>query len=168
MNKVELKAELDRIGLDPNIYSLNGEAAVGRIALSETPDGKWCVYYYFPGKMLHAWPFNSESAACENLLKRLSRVFMTSQKYGQMNKQYLKAELDLERINPRGYALDGSECPDDRYVLSHEPNAQWAVFYSERGNRLELVYFDSEALACEHLLDWVLSIKDRFGSQVLL
>ena len=46
----------------------------------------------------------------------------------------LKAALEKAGIAPRSYSLDG-DMPIEAYVLSHEPDGQWATHYSERGHR---------------------------------
>jgi len=69
----------------------------------------------------------------------------------------LKARLDQAGINKRAYSFDG-DLPDERYVLSQEPNEIWEVYYSERGNKNELRLFFSESDACQFFLD--LLVKD--------
>lgn len=45
----------------------------------------------------------------------------------------------------------GAGNPEDRYAIVQE-EGKWQVFYSERGERLELCAFTSEDDACEYLL----------------
>ena len=72
-----------------------------------------------------------------------------------MTKSELKNILEQALIIPAAYSLDGGN-PNESYVLSHEPNGQWAVYYSERGSRNDLRLFDSESSACEYFLNQVL------------
>lgn len=48
----------------------------------------------------------------------------------------------------------GTGNPEDRYAIIQEGN-KWEVFYSERGDQLELRTFSSEDDACEYLLKLV-------------
>jgi hypothetical protein len=177
MNRVELKEELDRSGIDPDTYSVNDEYKEGCIALSQfslakildflkvRPIEKWNVSYCYQGNMVHRRFFNSESEACEYLLERLIHTLRTKQKYRWMNVNNLKYELDCAGVSPREYGLDGNNFPGDQMVLGEQSNGIWEVFYTERGYRSELVSFKSESAACEHFLDWVLSSKRWLNSE---
>ena len=72
-----------------------------------------------------------------------------------MNKTELKIKLEQVGVYPAAYSLDGG-LPNERYVLSQEPNGQWAVYYSERGQKTGLRSFDSESTACQFFLEHVL------------
>jgi hypothetical protein len=72
-----------------------------------------------------------------------------------MNKIELKNELERAEVNPKAYSLDGG-LPDERYVLSQEPDGRWAVYYSERGQKSGLRYFDNEPTACQYFLEIVI------------
>jgi len=159
MTKVELKAALDQAGVDPNAYSLFGELKDGCITFSQQPNGRWSVFYSYKGTHVNRRSFDSESAACEDLLDRMLHTLAIRRKYGKMNRNDLKAELELEGVEPRWYVLDGSKFPGDQDALSREPDGRWVVYFSERGTRLSLVSFDSESDACEHMLDRVLSSR---------
>ena len=52
---------------------------------------------------------------------------------------------------PGCYRLYGGFGNGECYVLDHTP-AGWEVFYSERGSKVGLRVFDTEAEACSHLL----------------
>ena len=71
-----------------------------------------------------------------------------------MTKTELMAAIRRYGIRPDAYDLDGVGC-SECYVLKHEDGA-WAVFYSERGFRRALRWFDTEAAACEHMLQILL------------
>ncbi len=171
MQRSELKEELDRLGVDPETYSLNDEYREGCIALSQLslekildflkvrPVGKWAVFYCYKGKMAHRRFFASESEACEHLLGRLRRILRTTQKYREMNVGDLQSELEAAGVNPREYAINGDDFPGDQFVIGRDSDGAWEVFYTERGYRSERMSFQSESAACEHFLDWVLSSK---------
>jgi hypothetical protein len=49
----------------------------------------------------------------------------------------------------------GSGNPEDRYSIIQEQES-WKVFYSERGERLDLRFFPTEDEACDYLF-WLLA-----------
>lgn len=169
MQRSELREELDRLGVDPETYSLNDEYREGCIALSQLslekildflkirPVGKWAVFYCYWGAMLHRRFFANESEACEHLLERLTRILRMKQQYREMNVSDLRLELDAAGVNPREYAINGDDFPGDQFVVGRDSDGGWEVFYTERGSRSERINFQSESAACEHFLDWVLS-----------
>ena len=69
-----------------------------------------------------------------------------------MNREHLKEHLTALGVNASAYSLNGG-LPNEQYVLSKEPSGQWAVYYSERGQKTGLSFFDSETAACEFFLD---------------
>jgi len=78
-----------------------------------------------------------------------------------MNRKQLKEKLGSLGVDPHAYSLSGG-LPNEQYVLSEEPNEQWGVYYSERGQKTGLKNFDSESSACYFFLDKItrdLSIK---------
>jgi len=72
-----------------------------------------------------------------------------------MNKTELKTLLQQAGVYPEAYSLDGG-MPNERYVLSQEPDGRWAVYYSERGQKTGLRFFDSESSACQFFLGHVI------------
>ena len=72
-----------------------------------------------------------------------------------MTKLELKSKLDQAGVYPEAYSLDGG-LPNERYVLSQEPNGRREVYYSERGQKSSLRSFDSENAACQFFLNHVL------------
>ena len=72
-----------------------------------------------------------------------------------MTKAELKTKLEQAGVYAEAYSLDGG-LPNERYVLSQEPNGRWDVYYSERGQKSGLRSFDSESAACQFFLDHVL------------
>jgi len=72
-----------------------------------------------------------------------------------MTKTELRTKLDRAGVYAHSYWLDGG-FPNERYVLSQEPNGRWEVYYSERGQKTGLQLFDSESAACEYFLDHLL------------
>jgi len=80
-----------------------------------------------------------------------------------MDRSSLRQFLDLEKINPRSYGLEGpSGLPvqdrEERYFIEHSPSG-WSVYYWERGLRSAEESFGTEDEACQHLLD--LLLRDR-------
>ena len=73
-----------------------------------------------------------------------------------MNKDELKRTLDAEGFNPSVYSLEGG-LPNDRLCLSHE-QGRWCVYYTERGERFDEQWFDSESDACQRLLSELRSL----------
>lgn len=69
-----------------------------------------------------------------------------------MNIEQLKDQLHSLGIAPDAYCLSGG-LPNEKYVLGKEPNGQWGVYYSERGQKNGLRLFDSESSACSYLLE---------------
>lgn len=70
MNKDELKRILDIERFDPRVYSLDGGLPNDRLCLSKE-GGRWCIYYTERGARFDEQWFNSESDACEHLLREL-------------------------------------------------------------------------------------------------
>jgi len=72
-----------------------------------------------------------------------------------MNKNELECQLQQAGVCSAAYSLDGG-LPNERYVLSREPNGRWAVYYSERGQKTGLRDFDSESSACHFFFEYIL------------
>ena len=65
-----------------------------------------------------------------------------------MNKKELAEKLILEGIRTDMYSLKGG-LPNEAYCIDYEYEyGKWVVYYSERGNRNGLKYFDYENDAC--------------------
>ena len=45
MNILELKIELDSLGVNPNLYSLNGDLKSDRVILTNPFDKVWKIFY---------------------------------------------------------------------------------------------------------------------------
>lgn len=69
-----------------------------------------------------------------------------------MNCEQLKQQLASLGVSPQAYFLSGG-LPNEQYVLSQEPNGQWEIYYSERGQKTGLRVFDSESSACNFFLE---------------
>ena len=67
-----------------------------------------------------------------------------------MNKQELKEVLLLNKVPKDLYSLSGG-LPNESYCLEKEKN-RWHVYYSERGIKTSVGYFENEEAACECLL----------------
>jgi hypothetical protein len=72
-----------------------------------------------------------------------------------MTRETLEQILRREGVRQDAYSLEGG-LPDERYCLDHSSQETWTVYYSERGLRTGERRFESEADACEYLLDLIL------------
>jgi hypothetical protein len=71
MNKVELKSKLEKAGVYPGAYSLDGGFPNERYVLSQEAKGCWDVYYSERGQESSLRSFDTESAACQFFLDLL-------------------------------------------------------------------------------------------------
>jgi hypothetical protein len=69
---------------------------------------------------------------------------------GTMNKKVLEDILEREGYRPTCYDLEGQQLPE-RLTLAKQ-DGRWCVYYSEKGLKSDLRFFESEAEACEYLL----------------
>jgi hypothetical protein len=76
---------------------------------------------------------------------------------GPLDRERLAELLARRGVDPSAYSLTGGH-PPECYVLDHR-GYEWVVYYSERGIETGLRSFQSEDLACRHLVD--LLWKDR-------
>ena len=67
-----------------------------------------------------------------------------------MNKQELEEVLLLNKVPKDLYSLSGG-LPNESYCLEKDKN-RWHVYYSERGIKTSVGYFENEEAACECLL----------------
>lgn len=67
-----------------------------------------------------------------------------------MNKQELEEVLWLNKVPKDLYSLSGG-LPNESYGLEKGKN-RWHVYYSERGIKTSVGYFENEEAACECLL----------------
>lgn len=67
-----------------------------------------------------------------------------------MNKQELEEVLLLNKVPKDLYSLSGG-LPNESYCLEKEKN-RWHVYYSERGIKTSVGYFENEEAACECLI----------------
>jgi hypothetical protein len=72
LNRCELREILDREGVDPNAYELQGGHPNEKYTI-EAGVGGWLVYYSERGKRTDEAFFGTEEAACRDLLQRLLR-----------------------------------------------------------------------------------------------
>jgi hypothetical protein len=70
---------------------------------------------------------------------------------GLLDRERLAGWLAKRGVDPAAYSLEGGH-PSERYVLDQRGN-EWVVFYSERGLETGLRSFQTEDLACRHLVD---------------
>jgi len=69
-----------------------------------------------------------------------------------MNKAELKTNLDLIKVDPKNYSLEGELNPDATVLFQNY--AKWEVFYlDERGKRHKEQIFVSENDACQYIYD---------------
>lgn len=67
-----------------------------------------------------------------------------------MNRQELGDALLAAGVNPQNFSVYGG-LPNDAVCMDALPMGRWVVYYSERGSRFDVVEFDTESSACEHL-----------------
>ena len=73
MNRSDLKKVLEKIGIDPRFYSLDGTLLPDRIVLYIS-SSSWIVFYFDErGNRNNELEFNSESKACEHILDLFKR-----------------------------------------------------------------------------------------------
>lgn len=72
-----------------------------------------------------------------------------------MTRDQLRHRLADAGVRPDAWALDDPHA-DEAYVLLRDGDA-WAVFYSERGERIDEQRFPSESLAADHLFNVVMA-----------
>lgn len=70
-----------------------------------------------------------------------------------MNINELKLELDKHNVPRFEYSILPTSLPDERLCLVQLDNEKWQVFFSERGNKFDLVEFNSEDEACKYFLN---------------
>lgn len=66
-----------------------------------------------------------------------------------MNKSDLEKILKKNKIPKQLYSLPGG-LPNECYCIGKKE--KWEVYYSERGLKTQLVYFNTEEAACEYFL----------------
>ena len=84
-----------------------------------------------------------------------------------MNSSDLLKELQKIGIPSRWFNIGDKGNTDNKTVLSLIDN-QWAVFYSQRGDKFELKTFDSEDAACKEMLLRMKLKKDRQKQKLVL
>jgi hypothetical protein len=67
-----------------------------------------------------------------------------------MKKEKLRSILSNKGIPQSYYSLDGG-LPNEKLCLDYE-NGKWLTYYSERGVRTGIQYFDNEDDACDYIL----------------
>jgi hypothetical protein len=92
-------------------------------------------------------PFPSmEEAVAEYVIRELD--FWSSV---GMNRTGLELILDALGIPKAAYFI-GDGMRGECYFLTRDSRGRWCTYYSERGAKVGIKYFDSESEACEHLL----------------
>jgi hypothetical protein len=72
VDRVSLRAALDREGIAPSSYSLDGDDLENRYVLAIRPGG-WAVFFYARGREMDRAEFETEDEACSELLLRVLR-----------------------------------------------------------------------------------------------
>jgi hypothetical protein len=67
-----------------------------------------------------------------------------------MNRQELQSILRAEGIRSDAYDLEGGHLNECYVLANYDPI--WSVYYSERGQEIDLRQFSSEEEACEYQL----------------
>lgn len=70
MDRGELLAALNRDGINPHAYSLDGGHSAEKYVLAARPEG-WSVYYFEHGLETGRFDFATEDAACHHLFELL-------------------------------------------------------------------------------------------------
>jgi hypothetical protein len=73
-----------------------------------------------------------------------------------VNRDDLRHALEREGVRPTAYDLNPGRLSDDAYCLAIVPGG-WSVWFAERGERREEVFFQTEDEACAELLLRVVS-----------
>ena len=73
-----------------------------------------------------------------------------------MNKQQLEKILLMNKVPKELYSLNGG-LPNETYCIEKE-NDRWQVYYSERGIKTSIGYFENEEEACDCLLKEIMKI----------
>jgi hypothetical protein len=73
-----------------------------------------------------------------------------------VNRDELRNALEREGVQPTAYDLDPNRLSDETYCLAIVPG-EWSVWFAERGNRNDEVFFETEDEACAELLLRVIS-----------
>lgn len=72
MNIKLLKERLEREKVSKSLYNLNGGIGLNdRLVIEKTKEGRWSVFYTEKGCVFDTKEFNTESEACDELLKRI-------------------------------------------------------------------------------------------------
>jgi len=74
-----------------------------------------------------------------------------------MNIEELKEKLRQEKIDSYCYCFD-HEHPNEAYTINNN-YGKWEVYYSERGNKNGILYFDAEREACKYLYSLIKNYK---------
>jgi len=77
-----------------------------------------------------------------------------------LTRERLAVLLDRLGVQPTTYSLYGAHLPE-AHVMDHRREG-WVVFFTERGNELDLMSYRTEADACLALLNRVISEDHNF------
>lgn len=81
MNKEQLKQELDKLGIDENYHSLEGELLPDRTVLYHSHD-EWRVFYFDEkGNRNNEKTFKNEDKACQYIYQKLKEEKEAEDKY---------------------------------------------------------------------------------------
>lgn len=76
VDRVSLREALNREGIAPSSYSLDGDDPENRDVLAIRP-GAWAVFFYARGREMDRAEFETEDEACSEILLRVLRDPMT-------------------------------------------------------------------------------------------
>lgn len=82
-----------------------------------------------------------------------------------MNIQELENILSLNKVPKDLYSLSGG-LPSEMYCIDKE-NDRWQVYYSERGKKTNIGYFEKEEDACYCLLEEIKKVVSETVSNFL-
>lgn len=78
------------------------------------------------------------------------------EQYAFVNRDELRRALEREGVRPTAYSVDPDRLSDDVYCLAITAGG-WSVWFAERGERRDEVFFETEDEACDELLLRVVS-----------
>ncbi len=74
MNRYELKKELSNLKISPWYYNIDGVGETDQKLCLKYVDSQWMVYYCERGEIIYKRIYNTESEACEDILKELQHL----------------------------------------------------------------------------------------------
>ena len=83
-----------------------------------------------------------------------------------MNRKKLEKILSMNNISKDLYSLNGG-LPNEAYCIENVAN-KWQVYYSERGKKTIIGYFENEEKACKCLLNEINKISKAIYNENII